>query len=273
MAGRRCFSDKIVESDAFYALSVNAQALYYHLNQAADDDGFINSASSIAGKIKKGKAALEELVKHRFLLRFKDIYVVKHWRISNSLKNDRLKPLAYDGIAAQIWIKPNKAYTDHPVEGCKTLLEVKTGIHLESTLESSWNPVGIPTEPKRTEENRTEEKRTEHTTGMRVLFKELWNDYPELKRGSDKQAWDTFQTEVKDEEEASIAIRNLARWKASKQWAKEGGRFIPYLSNWLDRGGWKAPPAQAAEGEVGFTLGAAELNNIQRLIGGNKREG
>ncbi len=268
MAGRRCFSDKIVESDAFYALSVNAQALYYHLNQAADDDGFINSASSIAGKIKKGKAALEELVKQRFLLRFKDIYVVKHWRISNSLKNDRLKPLAYDGIAAQIWIKPNKAYTDHPVEGCKTLLEVKTGIHLESTLESSWNPVGIPTEPNRREPNRREPNRT----GMEGRFTELWNDYPELRRGSMSEAKVAFSEVIQEDGDADTAIKNLCVWKRSKEWAKDGGQYIPQLCNWLRRGFWKAPPAQAAEGEVGFTLGAAELNNIQRLIG-NKREG
>ena len=70
MAGRRCFSDKIVESDAFYALSASAQALYYHLNQAADDDGFINNASSIASRIKGGKTALSDLVKARFLLQF-----------------------------------------------------------------------------------------------------------------------------------------------------------------------------------------------------------
>lgn len=257
MAGRRCFSEKIVESDAFYALSVNAQVLYYHLNQAADDDGFINSASSIAGKIKKGKAALEELVKHRFLLRFKDIYVVKHWRISNSLKNDRLKPLAYDGIASQIWVKPNKAYTDHPVEGCKTLLEVKTGIQLES----SWNPVGIPTE-----ENRIEPKRREpNRTNLEGRFIELWNEYPELRRGSMSEAKAAFSDEIQDDDDVDTAIKNLCVWKQSKDWAKDGGQYIPQLCNWLRRGAWKISPAQSPRGAVG-ELGAAELENIRRLM-------
>lgn len=265
MAGRRCFSDKIVESDAFYALSLNAQALYYHLNQAADDDGFINSASSIAMKIKRGKAALEELVKNRFLLQFNDIYVVKHWRISNSLKNDRLKPLAYAGIAARIWVKPNRAYTDHPVEGCRTLHELKTGVPLESTMESSWNPVGIPTEPNLTEENK---KRREHTTGMRRLFTELWNDYPELRRGSEQQAWASFQGVMQIEEDAMVAIKNLAEWKNSEQWAKEGGRFIPFLNNWLDRGTWRSAPAKKSGPVWGASgeLGEAEMEAIQRVL-------
>ena len=112
--GRRCFSDKVVESDAFCALPDNAQALYFHLNMNADDDGFINNAQSVMSKVKGGKTALQRLVDKRFLLQFGDVFVVKHWRISNSLKNDRLKPLTYASVAARVWVKPNRAYTDHP---------------------------------------------------------------------------------------------------------------------------------------------------------------
>lgn len=258
MAGRRCFSEKIVESDAFYKLSVNAQALYYHLNQTADDDGFINSASSVALRIKKGSAALEELVNKRFLLRFNEVYVVKHWRISNSLKNDRLKPLTYAGIAAKIWVKPNKAYTDHPVDGCKTLLEVKTGIHLES----SWNPVGIPTEPNLREPNRREE----NLTGFGGRFSELWNDYPELRRGSSVEAKAAFSEMIRTEEDADTAIKNMAIWKRSKEWTKDGGQYIPQLCNWLRRGTWKVAPAQPANGAASCIMGEAELENIRRLL-------
>lgn len=260
MAGRRCFSEKIVESDAFYALSTNAQALYYHLCQNADDDGFINSAVSVALKVKKGKAALRELTEKRFLLHFKDIYVVKHWRVSNSLKNDRLKPPAYADIAAMIWVKPNRAYTDHPVDGCRTLYEVKTG----AVLESTWNPLGILTEENRTEQKGTEQNRT----GMWALFTELWNDYPELRRGSEKQAWATFQDVVPSEGDASSAIQNLSLWKGSKQWGKEGGRYVPYLCNWLERGSWKSPPAAEDKGGMipSCSLGDAEMEAIRRVL-------
>ena len=260
MAGRRCFSEKIVESDAFYGLSVNAQALYYHLNQAADDDGFINNAESVAMKIKKGKSALQELVEQRFLLKFKDIYVVKHWRISNSLKNDRLKPLAYPSIAAAIWVKPNKAYTDHVVDNCRTLLEIKTGIHLEST----WNPVGILTEPNRREPNRREPNRT----NVEGRFTELWDDYPELRRGSMQAARAAFVEAVKTEDDADAAIKNLCDWKKSEQWAKDGGQYVPFLCNWLERRIWQSAPPKKHSQTWGASgeLGDAELEAIRRVM-------
>lgn len=261
MAQRRCLSEKIVESDAFYALKVNEQALYLHLNQSADDDGFVNNAANIAARIKGGRAALGELVKRRFLLKFGDVYVIKHWRISNSLKNDRLKPLTYASIAEQIWIKPNRAYTDHAVTGCKTLYEVKTGIKPEPKMESTWNPLGILTEPNRIEPNRTEPNRT----GMEGFFSELWNDYPELRRGSRAEAMKAFSDAVKTEEDADKAIANLDKWKRSERWGKDGGQYVPYMSNWIARGQWQwVPEEQTSPAER--QPDAEEIAAIARML-------
>ena len=160
MADRRMIHRKVIESDAFYALPEPAQALYTHLCINADDDGFVNCAGSIAARIKAGKAALQKLVDNRFVLRFGEVYVIKHWRMGNSLRNDRAKSPAYPGLAARIWLKPNRAYTDHPVEGCQTLLEVKCGI--QNGIHTGI-PNGIQngslTEQNRTERNRTEQNR------------------------------------------------------------------------------------------------------------------
>ena len=143
MADRRMFHKKVVESDPFYQLSEGAQSVYIHLCMNADDDGFVNNAQGIASRFKGGSTKLAQLVAKRFVLKFEDVYVIKHWRIGNSLKNDRMKLPTYPNIAAKLWIKPNRAYTDHPTDGCRTLLEVKAGIHPES----KWNPNGIPEEP------------------------------------------------------------------------------------------------------------------------------
>ena len=154
MATRRCFHCKIVLSDAFQALSDEAQLLYFRLCMAADDDGFLNNARSLSQGCPD---ALEELTARRFVLRIGDICVIKHWRISNSLKNDRLKPLAHPEAAQRIWVCGNRAYTDHAVAGCITLYELKTGEKPRFLVEST----GIPpkrTEPKRTEPNPTEPK-------------------------------------------------------------------------------------------------------------------
>ena len=108
MAERRMFSTKITESDPFYALGTNAQALYLHLVMLADDDGFVNNAMSAANRIPGGKTALKCLIEKRFLLQFGAVIVVKHWRIANSLKNDRVKPLSYPDVAKCIWVKANR---------------------------------------------------------------------------------------------------------------------------------------------------------------------
>ncbi len=265
--GRRCFSDKVCESDAFYKLPVNAQALYFHLNIFADDDGFINNATVVADRIKGGRAALNKLVECRFLLKFEDVYVVKHWRISNSLKNDRVKPPAYADIAQRLWVKANRAYTEHPEDGCRTLYEIKTGIRLESI----WNPFGIHLESqqKRTEENTTEDNRTQPASGsVWERFNELWNLYPELRRGSMAEAKKAFAETIKTHDDMDCACIFLDKWKNSELWFKEDGRFVPNLSNWLLRSLWKSDPPGKMRIPMGASgvLGQAELEAIERIL-------
>jgi hypothetical protein len=269
--GRRCFSDKVVESDAFYELPVNAQALYFHLNMFADDDGFINNAAIIADRIKGGRKALDKLVECRFLLKFGPVYVVKHWRISNTLKNDRLKPPAYADISQRIWIKANKAYTDRGDAQCRTLFEVKTGIRLDSNLESSWNPVGIHLESQQnlTKEKITEEKIREGASGgVCDRFMELWSLYPELRRGSMAEAKKAFSQVIQTHEDADAAISSLDKWKDSEMWHKENGQYVPNLCNWLGRGFWKNDPPgrmHIPKGASGV-LGQAELEAIEWIM-------
>ena len=43
MAEKRMFARKIIDSDAFLEMPLSAQALYFHLNMRADDDGFVNN--------------------------------------------------------------------------------------------------------------------------------------------------------------------------------------------------------------------------------------
>lgn len=263
MADRRMIHRKIVESDAFYALSDGAQSLYHHLTINADDDGFLNSANGIARKVKLGAKKLDELVSKRFLLKFGDIYVIKHWRYANSLKNDRLKPLAYPAIAQKIWIKDDRAYTDHPMDGCKTLFEHKGGV-----LNAPRNPSGFHSDstwiPNRTEQKGTEQKGTE--PNPEEDFQTLISEYPEARVGSISQAKDMFSMVICSPEEFGQAMSNLALWKESEQWKKEGGRYIPYLFNWLDRGQWQHAPV-VAEGVPGNRdLCDDEVAAIKRMM-------
>lgn len=273
MAGRRCFSSKITESDDFFSLPTDAQALYLHLNMLSDDDGFINNAASAYSRIKNGASAMAKLVEKRFILKFRTVYVIKHWRISNSLKNDRIKPLMYPEIAKKVWIKPNKAYTDHDCPGGITLYEARTGLKPEPEAvpngfqtDSEWIPNGFPTEEKRTEQKRTEENRTQGA-GVAESFEAVWAEYPEDRKGNKDSAYQAYIQAAQNPEAVPVLLESLRLWKSSEQWTKEGGRFIPYLANWLMRGTWNTKPEKltvpnGASGE----LGEAELDAIRRVL-------
>lgn len=157
VADRRMFHKNVVESDAFLDMPTSAQALYFHLGMYADDDGFVNGPRRIVRLIGADNDDLHLLIANRFLLEFTNgVVVVKHWRMANSLKNDRAKMPQYPELAAMIYIKENRSYTDKPAIGTVSLLEYK-----QQYLESKRNPNGIPTEGKGTEGNRTEENRAE----------------------------------------------------------------------------------------------------------------
>ena len=154
MASRRMVHGQILSSDSFLSLPFSAQMLYIQISMAADDDGFYNGPERMQRFIGARKKDLTLLIENRFLLRFGSVVVVKHWRMANSLKNDRLKPLTYPEIAKKIYIKPNRAYTDHPVEEGENLFLYR------QRVQSSRNPHGIreDSQEKGREEKETEEK-------------------------------------------------------------------------------------------------------------------
>ena len=112
MAERRMFTKKITDSDAFIELSSAAQALYLHLNQGADDDGFTNQVQMAMFKAHASVDDLKVLIAKRFLLTFENgVIVIKHWRMHNTLRKDRYTPTNYQEELKQLGIKDNGAYT------------------------------------------------------------------------------------------------------------------------------------------------------------------
>lgn len=118
MAERRMFTKKISDSDAFIALSSSAQALYFHLNQGADDDGFNNQIQQAMFKAHASQDDLNVLLAKNFILRFDSgVIVIKHWRMHNALRKDRYKPTAFQEEYLQLSVKENGAYT----RGCQVV--------------------------------------------------------------------------------------------------------------------------------------------------------
>lgn len=143
MAQRRMFSIQIVDTDAFMDMPLSAQALYFHLGMRADDDGFVSNARRIQRLIGAADDDLRLLAVKRFILTFNSgIVVIKHWRMLNTIRGDRYKPTLYKDERATLFLKPDGAYTDHPVDGARSLMPP------DATLHTDWQPNGNQMEPQ-----------------------------------------------------------------------------------------------------------------------------
>ena len=139
MAEKRMFTKSIIDSDAFLEMPLSAQALYFHLNMRADDDGFVNNPKRITDYVNASADDLKILLAKRFIIRFDSgVIVIKHWRMHNTLKSDRYHPTDYQDELALLYVKPNKAYTEKP-----QIPEMPP-----APLEPEWNQSGTNLEPQ-----------------------------------------------------------------------------------------------------------------------------
>jgi hypothetical protein len=107
------FTDKVVESDAFTDMPLSAQALYFHFNMEADDDGFVNNPKRICRSLGASEDDLKILIGKRFLLSFESgIIAIKHWRMHNLLRKDRYTETQYKDEKNMLILKENGAYTE-----------------------------------------------------------------------------------------------------------------------------------------------------------------
>lgn len=112
MAERRMFAKTIIDSDAFLDMPLSAQALYFHLSMRADDEGFINNPKKIQRMIGASDDDMKILLAKNFILEFESgVIVIKHWKIHNYIRGDRLNKTAYQEERALLTVKGNGAYT------------------------------------------------------------------------------------------------------------------------------------------------------------------
>ena len=129
MAERRMFTKKITDSDAFTEMSSAAQALYFHLNQGADDDGFNNQIQMAMFKAHASTDDLKILLAKNFIIRFESgVIVIKHWRMHNTIRKDRYTPTNFKDELEQLGIKENGAYTHWLPNGCQMVATGKDSI-------------------------------------------------------------------------------------------------------------------------------------------------
>lgn len=80
--------------------------------------------------------------------------------------------------------------------------------------------------------------------GLAARFDRFWAAYPR-KVGKDA-ARKAFERRKPDDVLVSAMVRAIEAAAASEQWQREGGRFVPHPSTWLNEGRWQ--DEQAADG-------------------------
>ena len=277
------FTQKIIDSDAFLDMPLSTQALYFHLNMRADDDGFVNNPKRIQRTVGASDDDLKLLCAKRFVIGFESgVIVIKHWRMHNTLRKDRYNPTQYQEELARLDVKDNNAYTER-------LIEVP--VIPELPMATTWQPNGnqLATqyrEDKNSIDKISRDKSSEYDSDESEspvsyqqivdLYHSICTSFPTVRTLSDarkkaiKARLKTYSLEdfktVFENAEASAFLKgsNDRNWSANFDWLIADKNIAKVLEgNYADkpRYGRKTPVPSGASG-----FGKAELEVLQRMM-------
>lgn len=215
MAEKRMFTMQIVDSDAFLDMPLSTQALYFHLNMRADDDGFVNNPKKILRMIGASDDDLRILLLKRFVIGFeeKGVIVIKHWRMNNYLRKDRYHPTQYQDELHTLGIKDNGSYTEQ--ERLLSTSGIPNGNQLATEISIDKNSID----------------KNNNIINFEHEFNQLWAIYPR-KQGK-KRAFEAYKRSRKKGIEYEV-IKNgvnaylsyIENEKVKPQYIKQGSTFF-----------------------------------------------
>lgn len=238
MAQKRMFSNSVVESDDFLEMPDSSQNLYFHLSMHADDDGFVGKWKSIMRMTGKKEDDLKILIAKSFLIPFDTgIIVIKHWRLNNYIQKDRYKETIYKKEKALLSINESNVYN----------LDTEC---IHSIDKNRLDKISIDNIYGQNEMTETES--TQETIKLwEEQFKVFYEKYPRKVKKQDVKKW--FKNNKPSNELFSSMLHRLEQFRASKDWQKDGGQYIPYPTTWLNQKRW--------EDEISLTK---QSNNFQQ---------
>ncbi|SRR5579871_5667051 len=101
------------------------------------------------------------------------------------------------------------------------------------------------------------EKKSSPSAVIPEGFAEFWTAYP--RKTAKQAALKAWSKLAPDAETQRIILASISRQKQSQQWQREGGRFIPHPSTWLNGRRWE----DEAEIKTGSSFDGR--NNMERL--------
>lgn len=264
------FSLGVLETDAFLDMPLSAQALYFHLNLRADDDGFVGNPKRITQSIGANLDDLKLLVAKRFLIAFEDgVIVIKHWRMHNAIKKDRYTETNFTEDLKMLDIKENGAYTLKDVARLENKWSAN-GAQMEQTC--SADKIRLDKVKEREEEYSKEKTDTivsvqKKKSLIESEFEEIWAKYPK-KNGKQNALRDYIKARKSGVERETIENGLDAYIEECNRLCREK-QFIADGSTWFHQSRWEWD--YTAQGAVAKAVTAEDemMANIERW----KKEG
>lgn len=233
MAEKRMFTKKVTNSDAFLDMPLSAQALYFHLNMEADDDGFNGSPKKTQRMIRASDDDLKLLFVKGFIIPFESgVVVIKHWRLHNYIQKDRYKETVYTEEKKLLEVQENKTYSLMYPECIQDVSEMDPQIRLDKTRldkNSINNNIIIAEADDCVDKPNLEEE-----------FEILWSMYPN-KQGKAKSLEHYIKSRTKEKVEYDIILEGLKKYlvycEQNKDWyrPKNGSTWFNYKNKcWKD---------------------------------------
>ena len=231
MAERRMFTKKITNSDAFIDMPLSTQALYFHLNMEADDDGFNSSPKKVQRMIGASDDDLRLLFAKNFVIPFESgVVVIKHWKLHNYIQNDRYKETVYLEEKRLLETKENKVYTlvdTNCIQNGYTGKDriVKNSIDKNSIEIDKNNNIVIANANDNVTQTQLEEE-----------FKTLWNVYPNKKsKANALKAYIKTRKKGTTYDEVLIGLENYVKYITIE---KIQPQYIKHGSTWFNQECW-----------------------------------
>lgn len=221
MAEKRMFTKKITESDAFLDMPLSAQCLYFHLNMCADDDGFVNAPKKIQRLIGAKDDDLKILIMKSFLLMFEHgVVVIKHWRMHNTIRQDRYHPTDYQEEFKSLGLKSNGSYS----------LKVNGNQMATECIPSDTSDISLDTDIDL--DNKEEIGKEESKSFKKPTLQEIKDYCIERKNGINPKRFYNFY----ESKNWMIGKNKMKNWKACiRTWEQRDKTDKQELPSWFDK--------------------------------------
>lgn len=230
MAQKRMFSNLVIGSDAFLEMPDSSQNLYFHLSMQADDDGFVDNWKSIMRMTGKKEDDLKILITKSFVIPFESgLLVIRHWKLNNYIQKDRYKETIHKEEKEQLTTDKNNVYN----LDTKCILSIDKNRLDKISIDKS----NIYGENIAEKTSKSKKDNTEIMEQWETQFSEFYSLYPRKVKKQDVKKW--FKKNKPSNELFSSMLNSLEQFRASKDWQKDGGQFIPYPTTWLNQKRWE----------------------------------